>query len=130
MVFVSPVLRPLLEEELDAERIPAIQAVASRNLYEEWWQEPSERGEARSLEILRLALAGSELEIAVRVGSAWAHVLFGQSRFREATVLCKTVSAKLEDYRVLASMGSLRAGSRQHGSLHSAFRDNTTHRSS
>jgi tetratricopeptide (TPR) repeat protein len=100
-VFVSTLVGPLLEKVMNPDKTPEIQAGASRHLYQEWGQDSSERSEVRALEVLRLALAGHEQEIAARICADLAHVWFGQARFREADALCQLVSAQFEDYRVL-----------------------------
>ena len=99
--FVSSILDPLLASELDTPQKQAISGRAARHLYGVWWEGQGGSNEARALEILRLALASEEKDIAARTCEGLAHRWFNMARYREAVALCEEVSEHFEDYRVL-----------------------------
>ena len=99
--FVSTILDPLLASELDTLQKQAISGRAARHLYGVWWEGQGGSNEARALEVLRLALASEEKDIAARTSSGLAHRWCNMARYREAVALCEEVSEHFEDYRVL-----------------------------
>ncbi|GET44214.1 tetratricopeptide repeat protein [Microseira wollei] len=70
-------------------------------LYRLWWEEAESSTEEQLLEIHRLALLGKEGDIASEIGSILAGNWKNQSRFREASQLCKSTLEIVADYRVL-----------------------------
>ncbi|HAX79631.1 MAG TPA: NB-ARC domain-containing protein [Cyanobacteria bacterium UBA11372] len=70
-------------------------------LYRLWWKPTESSTEEQAQEIHRLALLGKKGKIAAKIGSALAIEWKNQSRFREASQLCKTTLEIVADYRVL-----------------------------
>jgi hypothetical protein len=102
--FVSSLLDEYLQEELtEAERQQALEK-AARYLYEKEWKPGTAISEERSLEILRLACAVGEKEIAVEVAHGLAIFAIGQHRYREAERWCRDALTLGEDYRILHTL--------------------------
>jgi len=101
---VTSVLEPLLRPALSDVEWSDARRRAARKLHEVWWDEPEEAREARGLEIVRVAVAAGEQELAVGP----AHVIAGNwvnaSRFQEVVALCRLVMAAFDDYRILGTI--------------------------
>ncbi len=79
-------------------------APAAQSLYQQWWEGDYPISEEQSLEIVRLALLGQELEIAVTVGDRIATRWVNSSRFADARSLCQAILQLGEDYRILGTI--------------------------
>ncbi|MBD2609980.1 tetratricopeptide repeat protein [Nostoc punctiforme FACHB-252] len=97
---VPRILSPLLEfpENPNGEEL---YKQAAQILYRLWWEEAKGATELKELEIHRLALLGKDGEIAVKIASSLAEHLRNQSRFREATHLCKSTLEITKNHSVL-----------------------------
>jgi len=97
---VPRILSPLLEfpENPKGEEL---YKQAAQILYRLWWEEAKGATELKELEIHRLALLGKDGEIAVKIASSLAEHLRNQSRFREATHLCKSTLEITKNHSVL-----------------------------
>ncbi|MBW4659571.1 MAG: tetratricopeptide repeat protein [Drouetiella hepatica Uher 2000/2452] len=78
------------------------QRQAAQIAYWVWWDETEGSTEERCLEMVRLALAGGEAEIAVKVGDEVATNWVNNSRFVEALDLCQQILDKMpNNHRIL-----------------------------
>lgn len=110
--FISRLLLPSLDCQLDDEEKQKLAAIAAQDLYklnEERDVEPI------GLEVIRLSIEGKEQEIAVLAGLSITSNMLYQNRFMEADVLCQKILALGEDPRLLTqlSKAALRLGSDQ-----------------
>lgn len=101
---VSTVLEPLLRPALSEVEWREARRSAARKLYEVWWQIPKGAEESRALEVVRVALAAGEQELAFPPADAIAIYWFYRSRFLEAVSLCRLVLAAFDDYQILGTI--------------------------
>ncbi len=101
---VTTLLEPLLQPALSEVEWSDARRRAARKLYEVWWDIPEEPREARALEVVRLALAADEQELAVVPADAIASRWVNSSRYLEAVSLCRFVLGAFDDYRILGTI--------------------------
>ena len=80
------------------------QRQAAKAVYRVWWEEAESSTEEQRLEMVRLALAGGEAEIAVKIGDEIAKSWVNNSRFVETLDLCQRILDKFSDYRILGTI--------------------------
>ncbi len=99
---VSRILVPVLKADLP-EDVEEWSGVAAQILYKIWYSDTST--EEQDFEIHRLALAGKEKEIAVKLTVVLSNQWYNRSRFRELVILCNnTLNAIGNDYRILHNL--------------------------
>ena len=101
---VTSVLEPLLRPALSEVEWSDARRRAARKLHEVWWGDPEKRREARGLEVVRVAVAAGEQELAVGPADVIAKGWVNWSRFQEAVALCRLVMAVFDDYRILGTI--------------------------
>ncbi|HLM98400.1 MAG TPA: tetratricopeptide repeat protein [Bryobacteraceae bacterium] len=101
---VTTVLEPLLRPALSELEWSEARQQAARKLHEVWWDVPEKPGEARGLEVVRMAVAAGEQELAVIPADTIATSWINRSRYLEAVALCRFVLAVFEDYRILGTI--------------------------
>jgi tetratricopeptide (TPR) repeat protein len=101
---VTTVLEPLLQPALSEAEWSEARRRAARKLHEVWWDDPEERREARGLEVVRVAVAAGERELAVGPADEIAKGWVNRSRYQEALALCRLVLAAFDDYRILGTI--------------------------
>ena len=99
-IVLEPFLRPALNEAEWSEA----RRRAARKLHEVWWESPEEPHESRGLEVVRVAVAAGEQELAVGPADAIATNWVNRSRYPEALALCRVVLAAFDDYRILGTI--------------------------
>jgi tetratricopeptide (TPR) repeat protein len=103
---VTTVLEPLLRPALSEVEWSEARRRAARMVHKLWWDDPDQRSEARGLEVVRLAVAAGEQELAVGPADAIAGHWINRSRFLEAVELCRMVLAAFDDYRILGTIAN------------------------
>jgi tetratricopeptide (TPR) repeat protein len=101
---VTTVLEPLLRPALNEVEWSEARRRAARILHKVWWEDPDASSEARGLEVVRVAVAAGEQELAVGPADAIATGWINGSRYREALALCRLVLAAFDDYRSLGTI--------------------------
>ena len=97
---LEPLLRPALSELEWAEA----RRQAARKLYEVWWNDPEKPREDRGLEVVRVAVAAGEQELAIGPADIVATRWNNRSRYLEVVALCRLVLAAFDDYRILGTI--------------------------
>ena len=106
---VTTVLEPLLRPALSEVEWSEARRRAARMLHKVWWDDPDARSEGRGLEVVRLAVAAGEQELAVGPADAIATRWIDRNRYLEAVVLCRMVLAAFDDYRILGTIARAEA---------------------
>ena len=101
---VTTVLEPLLGPALSEVEWAEARHRAVRSLHKVWWADTREKREPRALEVVRLAVAAGELELAVVAGDGIAKTYISRNRYLEAVDLCRVVLAAFDDYRILGTV--------------------------
>ena len=101
---VTTVLEPLLQPVLSEVEWSEARRRAARKLHELWWDDPERPSEPRSLEVVRVAMAAGEQELAVGPADVIATYWVNRNRYLEAVVLCRLVIAAFDDYRILGTI--------------------------
>ncbi|WP_026154922.1 tetratricopeptide repeat protein [Thiolinea disciformis] len=102
--FVSGLLDVVLAGEIQAAEREALSAKAAQALAELW---QSVGSETQRLEVLRLAVAGNNHQVAIPIGDKLAYTMHDQNRWREAENLCQSVLALHEDFRLLTTLAQV-----------------------
>ena len=109
---VTSILAPLLNHPqtngLTEAEWQTTQRQAAQAVYRVWWEEAESSTEEQCLEMVRLALAGGEAEIAVKIGDAVATNWVNNSRCVEALDLCQRILDKFSDYRILGTIARVK----------------------
>ncbi|MBI4747495.1 MAG: tetratricopeptide repeat protein [Acidobacteria bacterium] len=106
---VPRILLPLLKPEQPADQKDLCQK-ATAALYQFWWKSDKGVTEPQALEIHRLAIAGQEKEIAVKLAISLSRNWVNASRFQEAVSLCETTLNLVPDaFPILHSLARAEA---------------------
>lgn len=101
--FVSNLLDAVLATDLSQTKHQQLAAQASRYLYDATL---NSRPEEWAKEMVRLAVAGQEKDIAVEVGHRLAFRLLREYRLHEARTLCQDILMLGEDFRILTTLAT------------------------
>ncbi len=101
---VTTVLVPLLLPSLSEAEWSEARRRAARKLHEVWGEIQEGQSEPRALEVVRLAVAAGERELAVVSAVAFAKHWVNRSRFLEAAELCRFLLVAFNDYRILGTI--------------------------
>jgi len=102
--YVSELVGPLVQTELDDLERRDAQARTAEFLYHQWAEDRLRGTEPLLLEIHRLAMAASLSEIAVAVADLLANAWINRSRIRDAEVLSSATLVLGEDFRILHNL--------------------------
>ena len=102
--FVSSLLDTALARELQDAECEALQAAAAQTIYECWGETGTE---AQRLEVVRLAVAGKVVSVAIEIGHRLAFTMHYQYRWAEAESLCQQILQVSDDFRILRTLAQV-----------------------
>ncbi len=96
----TTLLEPLLHAALSEEEWIEAKTRAAHMLYKVWWDDVDKRSEVRGLEVVRVAVAAREQDLAAVPADHIATFWINRSRYQEAVALCGLVIEAPDDYRL------------------------------